>query len=84
MPPNLPFGIKFELSSDWKAVLRHAWSIRLTAIAALLSFAEVVLPLVGAELPFPPLVTALLIGLATAGAFVSRLIAQKQFKGDRE
>ncbi|SFV31407.1 hypothetical protein SAMN05216456_1331 [Devosia crocina] len=81
---RLPQIAKPELAADWQAVLRHAWSIRLMAVAALLSFLEVVLPLIGGHLPFPPVVTALLIGLATAGAFVARLVAQKDLKGDRD
>lgn len=79
--PRLPkFSVHF--SADWRDVLRHAWSIRFIAAAAILSFLEVVLPLVGAALPFPPIVASILIGLATAGAFVTRLLAQKQFSGD--
>lgn len=77
--PKLPL----TLSADWRTVLRHAWSVRFMAVAALLSFLEVVLPLVGSGLPFPPVLTALLIGLATAGAFVARIVAQKQFSGDK-
>lgn len=76
-------GPSLSLTTDWHKVLRHAWSIRFMAVAALLSFLEVVLPLVGTSLPLPPVAVALMIGLATAGAFVARIVAQKQFPGDK-
>lgn len=67
-----------NLIPNWRVVLRHAWSIRLLAIAGGLSFLEVLLPLIGARLPFPPLITALLIAASSAGAFVARFVAQRQ------
>lgn len=63
--------------ANWRDVLRRAWSIRFIAIAAVLSGLEIVLPLVEDILPVPRGVFAALSGLATAGAFVSRIIAQK-------
>ena len=39
--------------ANWRAVLRKAWSARLMLLAALLSGAEVVLPLLGGILPIP-------------------------------
>lgn len=36
---------------DWKSILRHAWSVRLMILAALLSGLEVALPLVNGLLP---------------------------------
>lgn len=65
------------LVANWREVLRHAWSIRLIAIAVGLSFLEVLLPLIGGSLPLPPFLTALLIAASAAGAFVARLFAQK-------
>lgn len=82
--PRLPSIPKLELASDWRAVLRHAWSVRLLALAALLSFLEVVLNLVGSELPLPPLGRALVTGVVVAGALVARIVAQKQFSGEKE
>jgi hypothetical protein len=37
-----------RLASDWKRVLRHAWSVRLIVIAGILSGIEAVLPLIDA------------------------------------
>lgn len=74
--PRFPrFSLK--LVANWRHVLRHAWSVRLIAVAAALSFLEVLLQLVGAGLPFPPLVIALVTAAVSAGAFVARLVVQK-------
>ena len=71
-----------KLNPEWRKILRHAWSIRLLIVAGVLSAAEVALPLIQGILPVPTGVFAALSGLATAGAFVTRLLAQKQFGGD--
>lgn len=63
--------------SNWRAVLRCAWSIRLIVVAGILSGVEVALPLLDGILPIPPGVFAGLSGLTVAAAFVARLIAQK-------
>ncbi|MBN9671689.1 hypothetical protein [Roseibium aggregatum] len=64
-----------NLVSDWRRVLQRAWSIRLIALAALLSGAEVALPFLGDFIA--PGRLAALSALATAGAFVGRILAQK-------
>lgn len=66
-----------RLVTNWRAVLRRAWSVRLTLLAALLSGIEVALPLVGDRLPVPPGIFAGLSFIITAGAFVARFVAQK-------
>lgn len=65
------------LVENWKEVFRRAWSVRLMALAFLLSFAEVALPLAEGVLPIGPGWFAALSGLATAGAFVTRFVAQR-------
>jgi hypothetical protein len=67
-----------RLASDWKRVLRHAWSVRLILIAGLLSGIEAALPLVGDFIPIPPAVLASATLIVVAAAFVSRLIAQER------
>lgn len=78
----------FTLVPDWKAILRHAWSVRLMIVAALLSGLEVALPLLQSFLPIRPGIFALLSGLVVAGAFVARIVAQKRIRtldiGDRQ
>lgn len=67
------------LHEDWKLILRHAWSVRLIVLAALLSGAEVLLPIIQPYLPVPPGVFAGLSFMATVAAFSARFMAQKQF-----
>jgi len=71
-----------KLVPNWRAVLTRAWSIRLMAAAFVLTALEVALPLVDGLLPIPPFTFAALSGLATAGAFVARLVAQKTMSGE--
>lgn len=65
------------LVSNWRDVLRRAWSIRLLIVAGLLSGLEVALPLIDGFYEIPRGVFAALSGLTVAGAFVARLFAQK-------
>lgn len=72
-----------ELKADWRRVLRHAWSVRLMILAALLSGAEVAISVVTAFEIIPPFLPAglfaALAGLVTVAAFVARVLAQKEF-----
>ena len=64
-----------RLLPEWKSILRKAWSIRLMILAGLLSGAEVVLPLFADAIP-----RGLFAGLSIlviGGAFVSRIVAQR-------
>jgi hypothetical protein len=63
-----------ELLPDWKKIARRAWSFRLTIIAALLSGAEVVLPLFIDVLPRN--LFASLSFVAVVGAAVARVVSQ--------
>lgn len=67
-----------NLVSNWRAVLRRAWSIRLMILAGILSGLEVIfsLPDIAERLDWPQGIFAALSGLTTAAAFVARLIAQ--------
>ncbi len=73
-----------RLVAEWWRVLRYAWSIRLLVLAGLLSGAEIALPLIQDLLPFPRGVFAGLSFLATALAFVARLVAQQSVSGGRD
>lgn len=66
-----------RLIPNWREVLKHAWSLRLMFLAALLSGLEVVLPFLPDDV-FPAGVFAALSGLVVAGAFVARLVVQKR------
>lgn len=67
------------LKQNWRDVLRYAWSVRLIALAALLSGIEAALPLF--TYSFPRGVFAVLSLITTAAAFIARLIAQKNVEG---
>ena len=58
-------------------MLRKAWSVRLMILAGLLSGLEVELPLIDGAYEIPRGLFATLSGVTVAGAFVSRLLAQK-------
>lgn len=67
--------------SDWRRVLRRAWSIRWLAAAGVFSAAEVALPILHPVIRWLPDGTfAMVAGLCTGAAFVSRLVAQKNMK----
>jgi hypothetical protein len=66
------------LHKDWRELVKKAWSVRFMALAFLTTMAEVMLPFFVDDVP--PRLFAALTGLAVAGAFVSRLVAQKDFK----
>ena len=68
------------LSKDWKDILKKAWSIRLMILAGVLSGIEVVLPFFSEALPRG--IFAVMSLLATSGAFVSRLLAQRNMNDD--
>jgi len=67
-----------NLVSNWRRVLKRAWSIRLMILAGILSGLEVIfsLPDIEERLDWPQGIFAALSGLTTAAAFVARLIAQ--------
>ena len=66
------------LHDNWKTLIRKAWSVRFMVLAFALTMAEVMLPFFSDAVP--PRLFAVLSGLAVAGAFVSRLVAQKDMR----
>ena len=67
---------KLSLLVDWRNVLRRAWSIRFSLLAAGFSAAEVVVPIFGDVLPRGLFV--LLAFAASIGATVARIVAQPE------
>jgi len=65
-----------RLIDDAGRVLRKAWSVRLAALAALLSAAEVGLPYLLPD--WPPRLAAAAASLVTLAAMVVRFIAQPE------
>lgn len=71
-----------SLVPDWKRLVRKAWSIRLVALAGLLSGCEVVLPLFVDTLPRH--IFAGLSMLAAIGAGVARVVVQPKMERRRK
>jgi len=70
-------------SRDWRAVLRHAWSVRFMLLAAFLSAIEAVLPLLVDH--FPKGVFATLTFAVVGAALIARFVAQpKTLPGDAD
>lgn len=65
-----------KLTANWRAVLRHAWSVRLILLAALLQGIEVLLPFIPQFVDIPAGIFATLSFFVTCGAFVARIAAQ--------
>jgi hypothetical protein len=63
------------LYSNWKDIIKKAWSIRFIILAGLLSGAEVILPFFADSIPRG--LFAVLTLLAVSGAFISRIVVQR-------
>lgn len=68
--------LKLCLLDDWRRVLRRAWSVRFSLLAATFTAAEVVVPLFGDVLPRGAFV--LLAFAASLGATFARIVAQPE------
>lgn len=66
-----------KLIQDWRDILKKAWSIRLILLAGLFSGLEIVMPFLPELFPIPRGAFAAFSFVATAGAFVTRLLAQQ-------
>lgn len=64
-----------KLYENWKLIVKKAWSVRLMVLAFLLTMAEAMLPFFSDAVPSR--LFAVLSGLAVAGAFVARIVAQR-------
>ncbi len=62
--------------TNWKKILKKAWSIKLILFAAFLSGVEVVLPLIDAA--FPPGIFAVMSFMVAIAAFIARLVVQQE------
>jgi len=67
-----------KLYANWKEIIKKAWSIKFILLAGILSASEVVLPLFFDY--FDRGTFAILSFIAVSGAFISRLIAQKDIE----
>lgn len=70
--------MKPRLIPEWKRVLQRAWSIRLILLAGLLTGCEALINAVGADqIPVPAWARSIIVLAVIGGAFVTRLLAQK-------
>lgn len=67
---------------DARKVLRHAWSVRLGIVAAVLSGAEVIVPLFSDAMPRA--LFALLSFFTVMAAVLARFVAQPRMHGGNE
>ena len=67
-----------KLYDNWKDIVKKAWSIKFIILAAVLSASEVILPLFFDY--FDRGTFAILSFIAVSGAFISRLVAQKDIE----
>lgn len=63
--------------TDWQHVMKKAWSVRLIAVAGLLSGLELILPMFGADIPRNWYAIATMA--VTTLALIARVVAQKEF-----
>lgn len=70
-------GARMKPVSNWRTVIRKAWSVRFMILGLVFIGLEAALPLLHGVLPVGPGVFAALTGLSIAGAFVSRIVMQK-------
>ena len=64
-----------KLYSNWREILRKAWSIRLAMLATVFSLLQVVIPIYADVLPRDTF--AILTAVATVGVIVARLVWQE-------
>lgn len=64
-----------KLLTEWKTILRKAWSIRLWALAAFFEASSMVLPIFVYDMPRLPF--SLLALVAAGGGIWARLLEQK-------
>jgi hypothetical protein len=70
--------VRPRLKSNWRQIVKRAWSVRLIAGAAVLQGGEVILPPFFGRVPDRQRVMfAIVMLLVIAGAFVSRIVVQK-------
>jgi hypothetical protein len=67
-----------QVNTEWRSIVKKAWSFRLMALAGVLTTLEVILPMYSDYIPRG--VFAGLTFIVITGGMVARLVAQKDFK----
>jgi hypothetical protein len=71
-----------KLASNWRAVLRHAWSLRLALLSAVLGAAEVAVQVFMDDPPVERGVFAAVAAFVSLAAAVARVVAQQPISGE--
>lgn len=66
------------LGATWRTVIRKAWSVRLSALAALMLLLEITLPMFAPSLPRTLFVVLALV--AAIGSIWARVLVQSQMQ----
>ena len=77
-PPTPNRRRRPRLAGNWRDIIRYAWSMRFAAVAALLSIAEVLVPIFADAMPRG--VFAVLSALSVVGGMIARVITQKDMQ----
>lgn len=72
--------MNFKIVANWRAVLVHAWSIRLIILAGVFSALEVVFAVFADNPPIPRGAFAGLSGSVSLAAFYFRFVSQKELR----
>ena len=74
--------MKMKLIDDWRAVLKRAWSLKFSLLAALLGAAEMVVQFYQPPSIRPGLFAGIAGGVSLASA-LARLVAQQELSGGK-
>lgn len=69
-----------KLYTNWKEIVKKAWSIKFIILAGILSGVEVILPFFAESIPRGTFATLTL--LSVSGAFISRIVVQRDLNED--
>jgi len=70
------------LVTNWRVVLRHAWTVRIAIGIALLNGAYVTIAILTDRMPMPPIWLAFVNGILATAVPLARLIPQKKISGE--
>lgn len=69
-----------RLASDWRKIIKHSYSVKVLAFAAVLSGMEFVMPYFADAFADHPRIFAGIMFLVVAAAFFARIVAQHEFE----
>ena len=73
-----------RLVTNWRAVLRYAWTVRIALLAAILNGLAITVSIITGAMLVPPLWLASLNGLLAVALSIVRIIEQAKLKDDAD